>query len=58
MRVEINGQDLKMDCKEVIKPKGNQEEVRGEATQSEVRPWVMRLGGQGRGAGPEKRVGG
>lgn len=25
MRVEINGQDLKMDCKEVITPTGSQE---------------------------------
>ena len=29
VRVEINGQDLKMDCKEVTKPRGKQGEVRG-----------------------------
>lgn len=29
VRVEINGQDLKMDCKEVTKPRGKQGEVSG-----------------------------
>lgn len=57
MRVEINGQDLKMDCKEVIKPRGTKKREAGRQ-HSEVRPWVMRLGGQGRGARPEERVGG
>lgn len=29
VRVEINGQDLKMDCKEVIKPGGGRERQGG-----------------------------
>lgn len=34
--VEINGQDLKMDCKEVTKPRGKQGEVKRE--QQSMRP--------------------
>lgn len=38
MRVEINGQDLRMDCKEVMTARGQHGVAQGVAKQDEVGP--------------------